>query len=225
MSFIRNKRYPRRQYSGGYYRKHRRRMSKALIVLCIGICALFGFAFAQLAQQARLQPILEQAQAFYEEVRDRLNDLSSDSESPHVTGDYDLIGKVIEIKDGDTFILRADSSGRNVEIRLDGIDTPEWDQHWGRQAERALSKMVSRKQVAVLTSGIDTYGRTLGTLYYDGNNINLRMVAEGHAWWYRHYAENDRQLAEAEAGARNQRLGLWQDANPIPPWDWRRNRR
>lgn len=218
-------------------------MSRILLVLCVTVCVLFGVAASQLAQQNRLQPVLAQAQVFFDHLRERLQSLPTeglfdefdlgawlDAVSPNndtapLTGDYDLVGKVIDVKDGDTLVLRSNSDGQHVEVRLNGIDTPEWNQAWGRQAGQALSSMVNRKQVGVMTEGIDTYGRTLGTLYYDNDNINLRMVAEGHAWWYRYYAKNDRQLAKAEAEARSQRLGLWQDADPIAPWDWRRNRR
>jgi endonuclease YncB( thermonuclease family) len=48
-------------------------------------------------------------------------------------------------------------------------------------------------------------------------------------WWFRKYAHEqtpaDRVLYEnAERKAREERLGLWRDPNPVPPWDWRRER-
>ena len=49
----------------------------------------------------------------------------------------------------------------------------------------------------------------------------------GMAWWYRKYAKEqsseDRgryEFEEQEAKAR--RVGLWQDPEPVPPWEWRR---
>jgi endonuclease YncB( thermonuclease family) len=47
------------------------------------------------------------------------------------------------------------------------------------------------------------------------------------AWHYKQYARDqspqDRAAyAEAETTARQQRAGLWQDANPVPPWSFRR---
>ena len=56
------------------------------------------------------------------------------------------------------------------------------------------------------------------------------QITVGLAWWYRKYAKEqspaDRRLYEqAEQQAQAQRLGLWADKNPIPPWDWRKGSR
>jgi endonuclease YncB( thermonuclease family) len=48
-------------------------------------------------------------------------------------------------------------------------------------------------------------------------------VQDGWAWWYERYAPDDHQLAAAQRDAKAARRGLWQDKNPIPPWEWRRN--
>jgi endonuclease YncB( thermonuclease family) len=50
------------------------------------------------------------------------------------------------------------------------------------------------------------------------------------AWWYREYAneqtaEDRASYAAAEEEARAFRRGLWKDVNPVPPWEWRKNRR
>jgi hypothetical protein len=45
-------------------------------------------------------------------------------------------------------------------------------------------------------------------------------VREGAAWVYRKYSK-DRALLEAEENARRARRGLWGQANPTPPWEWR----
>lgn len=50
--------------------------------------------------------------------------------------------------------------------------------------------------------------------------------AEVMAWWYRGYAkeqsvEDRASYAQAEDKARVRRVGLWKDARPLPPWEWR----
>jgi micrococcal nuclease len=45
------------------------------------------------------------------------------------------------------------------------------------------------------------------------------------AWWYRPYAPNDTTLANLEAEARTAKRGLWADAQPVPPWQWRKGKR
>ena len=40
---------------------------------------------------------------------------------------------------------------------------------------------------------------------------------------YKKYADN-KILYELEAQAKNRRIGLWVDENPVAPWDWRRGK-
>src|SRR5262245_50652861 len=51
------------------------------------------------------------------------------------------------------------------------------------------------------------------------------LVKAGMAWWYRPYAPNDPTLAQLEAEARTAKHGLWADAHPVPPWEWRKGQR
>ena len=53
----------------------------------------------------------------------------------------------------------------------------------------------------------------------------MELVQEGWAWWYRKYAPKNKALAAAETAARKAKRGLWADAKPIPPWDWRQSER
>jgi endonuclease YncB( thermonuclease family) len=72
----------------------------------------------------------------------------------------------------------------------------------------------------------DRYGRTVAeVLLPDGRNLNQEMVKAGFAWWYRQYAPGDDRLRHLETGARNGGVGLWADATPTAPWQWRKQRR
>ncbi len=51
--------------------------------------------------------------------------------------------------------------------------------------------------------------------------MNAAMVAKGFAWHYKQFSK-DETLAELEAKARGERLGLWQERAPVPPWEFRR---
>ena len=134
---------------------------------------------------------------------------------------YDLSGKVVRIADGDTLTL-LDASNTQHKIRLHGIDTPERGQPHGNAARKALEAHVAGLRIDVAIQDTDRYGRTVGIVYRNGQNINLALVRDGWAWWYERYARNDRQLAQAQREAKAARRGLWQDNNPIPPWEWRR---
>ena len=135
-----------------------------------------------------------------------------------------LQGKVISVADGDTISV-LDRNNTQYKIRMHGIDTPEREQRYGKAAKNALLAMVDGKTVGIVVLGKDQYGRTDGTVYLDDSNVNLAMVAGGHAWWYRHYAPDDRQLQAAEAKARANKQGLWTQSDPVPPWDWRRQQK
>ena len=127
--------------------------------------------------------------------------------------------KVVGVTDGDTVRVLIDS--REVRVRLEGIDAPESKQPYGTQSKTALSELVFGKDVRLVVSGKDRYGRTLGTLFVGEQNVNLQMVRDGMAWHYKRF-NHDETMAGAEREAREGRKGLWQDASPIAPWEWRR---
>ena len=52
--------------------------------------------------------------------------------------------------------------------------------------------------------------------------MNCELVREGMAWHFVRYAPHDRELARLEAQARKERVGLWSQPNPVPPWSWRK---
>jgi endonuclease YncB( thermonuclease family) len=131
---------------------------------------------------------------------------------------------VVRIADGDTLSV-LDRNNTQYKIRLHGIDTPERDQRYGKTAWQALSAMLAGQTVRVVALGKDSYGRTDGIVYLGDTNINIAMVAAGHAWWYRYYAPDERPLEAAERSARERKLGLWAQRDPVPPWDWRRQQR
>ncbi len=138
--------------------------------------------------------------------------------APGTTKGETLRGKVVYVTDGDTLTLLVDK--KEYKIRLLGINAPEDDQPFGKQAAKAMSDMVLHKTVQVSTFGQDIYGNTLGIVNLDGKNINLELVKQGSAWHYKAYLDS-KTLTGAEDEARKAKIGLWAEENPIPPWQWR----
>ena len=134
-----------------------------------------------------------------------------------------LEGKVIMIADGDTLTILT-SSSQQIKVRLAGIDTPERKQPFGNRAKQTLANLAFQKQAFVEVETKDRYGRTVGVVFVDGQNVNAELVRLGIAWVYRKY-NKDMALYELESRAKKERLGLWLEENPIPPWEWRRGRR
>ena len=127
--------------------------------------------------------------------------------------------RVDRVHDGDT-VTCLDEQGRPQKIRLLGIDAPEHGQDHGDAARRALAGKVASGLVRVEGAARDQYGRLLGTLWIDDRNLNHELVAEGWAWAFGGFVE-DEDLVSAEAVARRARRGLWAGERPIPPRQWR----
>ncbi len=123
---------------------------------------------------------------------------------------------------GDTLVLLVDH--QQHKIRLSDIDTPERKQPFGTRAKQALSELAFGKQARVVEVTVDRYGRIVGRVFVDGIDVNRELVAQGYAWVYRKYSQ-DEELLKLEAQAKEKGLGLWADPDPIPPWEWRRGRR
>ncbi|MDK2743488.1 MAG: thermonuclease family protein [Nitrospira sp. BO4] len=133
----------------------------------------------------------------------------------------EFYGKVIAIIDGDT--IEVLHNRRPERIRLTGIDCPEKKQAFGNRAKQATSNLSFGQNVTIQPTGKDRYGRTLATVMLrDGKNLNRELVKEGWCWWYRKYAPDYAVLQTLEAEAHLAKKGLWVDANPVPPWIWRK---
>jgi endonuclease YncB( thermonuclease family) len=146
-------------------------------------------------------------------------------------------GIVSKVSDGDTVHV-TDPKGTKVKVRLYGIDAPETEksnkrtghvskpgQPYGEEAYQTLYKKINRKTVKLDIMDIDQYKRSVGIVYLNGKNINQEMVAEGYAWAYRQYLDRPHasEYIQAEDQARSKRLGLWQQNNPQPPWEFRKS--
>jgi len=140
-----------------------------------------------------------------------------------------LQGRVVAIADGDTVTV-LDNTNTQWKIRLMGIDAPERKQAFGSKSKKSLSALLFNKQVTVEYSKKDKYGRTVGKIIVNGVDANLEQVKAGMAWHYKKYqneqsVEDRFMYADAEIMARSKKLGLWFDAEPIPPWDWRKQQK
>ncbi len=136
----------------------------------------------------------------------------------------DITGKVVKVTDGDTVTIEA--RGEEYRVRLTGIDAPERRQDFGSESTQHLQSLIANQIVTVISTKTDSYGRLLGKVVLKNVDINLVMVTDGYAWWYKQYQKDhaliDRFLYQhAEEEARGARKGLWA-GKPVAPWDYRR---
>ncbi|MBK6973066.1 MAG: thermonuclease family protein [Sterolibacteriaceae bacterium] len=137
-----------------------------------------------------------------------------------------LTGRVVSIADGDTITV-LDTANTQYKIRLSGVDAPEKGQPYGRVSRQRLADSVFTKTVQVEWDKRDRYGRIVGKVIADGRDVCLSQIEAGLAWHYKKYemeqpVADRRAYADAEVRARDQKRGLWMDAHPVPPWEWRR---
>jgi len=149
-----------------------------------------------------------------------------------------LSGKVIHVDDGDTLVI-LDEQGHKRIVRLSDIDAPETSHGKGRpgqpysaQATSHLKDIAHGQQATARCFEVDARVRDDGTrrdryvcqVSVGQLDINLAMVDAGLAMaarQNRRYVRNPATFA-LEDSAKTARRGLWQQADPVPPWVWRR---
>ena len=152
----------------------------------------------------------------------------------------ELTGRVVSVHDGDTITV-LDAEKKQHKIRLAAIDAPERKQAFGTKSKQNLSDMVYGKPVTVEWTKRDRYKRIVGKVMFtptlcaspaclEKTDANYQQIAAGMAWHYKQFepeqSPEDRQrYAAAENQARAAKRGLWTDPAPVPPWQFRPQRR
>jgi len=131
--------------------------------------------------------------------------------------------KVIGVSDGDTIKILQD--GKEVKIRLAGVDCPERGQPYSTVAKTFTSEHCFGKEVSLnIVQKSDRYGRVVADVILpDGTSLSNELVKAGLAWHYKQFSKS-KVLEDLENEARKSKCGLWADNDPIPPWDYRKKK-
>lgn len=150
----------------------------------------------------------------------------------------ELVGRVVWVADGDSFEL-IDAAGERLDVRIAGIDAPEKGQAFADRSKRSLMRLIRDREVRVDWYKLDRFDRHVGKVWVLSPDapcrqndcpktldVAMAQLLTGLAWYFRRFAdeipEEDRaRYADAEYEARARRVGLWRDAQPVPPWQWR----
>jgi endonuclease YncB( thermonuclease family) len=137
-------------------------------------------------------------------------------------------GRITGVVDGNMInvLIRAK---QQIRVRIAFIDAPEKGQPFGQRAKQAMSELVLGKDVKLRPHTIDRYGRLVARVLVDGQDAGLELLKQGLCWVYEKYfgeaaAEIQTNYREAQDTAQAQRAGLWQDPDPVPPWEWRKEK-
>lgn len=131
--------------------------------------------------------------------------------------------RVVKIADGDTLTALSESR-RQLKCRLYGIDAPEKRQAFGQASKISLAQLTFGRSAQIDIVGRDRYGRAICRIAVAGVDVNKEQIARGMAWMYRQYAD-DRSYSDAESVAQARRVGIWIEAQPVPPWAFRKSGR
>lgn len=137
--------------------------------------------------------------------------------------------KVFSVSDGDT--IKVKIKQKTITVRLSCIDAPEMNQQpWGELSKNRLKQLLpAGLPVTIRTVDRDKYGRTVAEVFDQGRSINLQMVRESYAVVYPQYlkncATNTNQYLITEAQAKKNKLGFWNQPQPVMPWDFRHAKR
>ncbi len=134
----------------------------------------------------------------------------------------EFTGLVTRVSDGDTVWVALPAGTVPVKLRLEGIDAPESCQAWGNQAQQALAARIHGRVITVKLRSLDAYGRRLGKLYDDTDDVGAFLVAQGHAWSLRRRTSLGPYIAQ-ERTARESRRGLHAASDTQMPSDFRRS--
>lgn len=121
--------------------------------------------------------------------------------------------ELAEVVDGDTLRLRV--AGTVEEVRLVGVNTPEFGECYAEDATAALAELVAGGELRVELAGTgerDRFGRLLRYVYAGENLINLDLVETGAGLAL--FGDHPQQRVFAAAGdrARLAGLGMWRDS-------------
>lgn len=137
----------------------------------------------------------------------------------------------LSFHDGDTFACVTDGPGdKAFVVRVAGIDAPEVGQAYWRVSRDALRRLAG-DGTTVTCFKVDHYGRRVCRVVTpDGANVAEALIRAGLAWHYVHYIneqtpEEWHSYSTAQRAAQAARRGLWNDTEPMAPWDCREARR
>jgi endonuclease YncB( thermonuclease family) len=135
-------------------------------------------------------------------------------------------GRITGVVDGDTINVLI-LAKQQIRVRLAFVDAPEEGQAFGQRAKQAMSELVFGKDVKLRPHTIDRYGRLVARVFIDNRDAGLELLKQGLCWVYEKYvgeaaAEIQTGYRDAQQRAQAERAGLWQDPDPVPPWEFRK---
>lgn len=136
-----------------------------------------------------------------------------------------LEGHVGRIWGGDNFEIREEMELHYILIR--GVDTPKVGQDYYDEAFQLFTKSVRGQKTRVEIVGRDELMREFADVFVLPKkesdlrkDMGLELIKAGLGWYDGMEFDKAKEYREAEKQAREKKIGLWADPNPVPPWDF-----
>lgn len=137
---------------------------------------------------------------------------------------YSYEGRIGRIWGGDNFEVVDESKVHYAFIR--GIDTPEPGQTWFNESCQKLRELARHKTAVINVHERDPWKREECELTIKdpetGETIEpaMKLLEGGLAWFDQSDGPWAEEYRKAEERARKEKIGIWSEPNPIPPWEF-----
>ena len=137
-----------------------------------------------------------------------------------------LSAKIVAYGSGSAFAV-LDKSEKLKRIKLSGVDSPGRKQPFAAQAKHLAAEWLGTSAFEIVIDKTDQDGRIHGRALVDGHDIGFELIKAGLAWCdpadIGEIPPEVREKYRQECIlAKTERRGLWQDQNPVPPWEDRK---
>lgn len=120
---------------------------------------------------------------------------------------------VTSVIDGDTFVITNKQT-----VRLFGVDAPELQYCFGKEAKEALTKKILGKKVILKSPRMDFYRRVQANVYLNGEFVNEYLAKNGFVLVPGTGESQLEEIKNANSIARNNKLGVYSNkCLPINP--------
>ena len=134
-----------------------------------------------------------------------------------------LVGYIGRIWGGDNFEFGDESELHYFFIT--GVDCPEPGQPFFNRARRFLIARYRHKTLELTIDGYDDLKREFGHAIYVNQegvetDVGLNLIKHGMAWYDGGKFEGSEAYREAFEEAKREKIGLWAQSDPVPPWEF-----
>ena len=131
-------------------------------------------------------------------------------------------GKVVAVAEADSLFVMHETKRERIDLY--GIDCPEKRQNFGDVSKTFTMSRLQGKVVDVEPIGKNRYGQPTAIVTVNGRIMNVELLKSGLAWVHSQSCTRPecKEWKEIQRTAKREKVGLWSEVNPIPPWEFRK---